>query len=80
MSGDLLGRYEELPYPPARTAGIDLFRLAKGRHYVPFLLEIDVTAARVAIRRHAQEGWSSPSGRSAADPVSRATMSSRATS
>jgi len=35
MSDDLLGRYEELPYPPARTAGIDLFRLAKGRHYCP---------------------------------------------
>jgi len=38
---ELLGRYEELPYPPARTAGVDLFRLAKGRHYVPVLLEID---------------------------------------
>ena len=56
MNGDLLGRYEELPYPPARTAGVDLFRLAKGKHYVPVLLEIDVTAARSALQRHAQEG------------------------
>ena len=56
MSDDPLGRYEELPYPLARTAGIDLFLLAKSKHYVPVLLEIDVTAARAAIRRHAQEG------------------------
>ena len=56
MNDDLLGRHEELPYPPARTAGIDLFRLAKSKHYVPVLLEIDVTAARAALRRHQQEG------------------------
>jgi hypothetical protein len=56
VSEDLLGRSGELPYPLARTAGIDLFRLAKGKHDVPVLLEIDVTAARAAVRRHTQEG------------------------
>jgi len=49
MSDDLIGRYEELPYPLARTAGLDLFRVAKGKHYVPVLLEVDVTDARVAL-------------------------------
>ena len=51
MTNDLLGRYEELPYPLARTAGLDLFRLAKDKHHVPVLLEIDVTDARAALAR-----------------------------
>ena len=56
MDDDLLGRYVELPYPLARTAGLDLFRVAKGKHYVPVLLEIDVTRARAAIARHKRGG------------------------
>jgi pyruvate/2-oxoglutarate dehydrogenase complex dihydrolipoamide acyltransferase (E2) component len=56
MSNDLLGRYEELPYPLARTAGLDLFRLAKGKHYVPVLLEVDVTDARAALARSKRAG------------------------
>ena len=56
MEDDLLGRYEELPYPLARTAGLDLFRVAKGKHYVPVLLEVDVTRARAAIARHKRAG------------------------
>ena len=56
MNDDLVGRYEELPYPLARTAGLDLFRLAKGKHYVPVLLEVDVTDARAALARHQREG------------------------
>lgn len=53
---DLLGRYEELPYPLARTAGLDLFRIAKGKHYVPVLLEVDVTDARAALAEHKRAG------------------------
>ena len=56
MDDDLLGRYQTLPYPLARTAGLDLFRMAKGKYYVPVLLETDVTEARAAIGRHKQEG------------------------
>ena len=56
MNDDLVGRYEELPYPLARTAGLDLFRLAKGKHYVPVLLEVDVTDARTALARSKRDG------------------------
>jgi len=56
MDDHLIGRYEELPYPVARTAGLDLFRVAKGKHYVPVLLEVDVTDARAAIAEHKREG------------------------
>jgi pyruvate/2-oxoglutarate dehydrogenase complex dihydrolipoamide acyltransferase (E2) component len=53
---DVIGEYEELPFALERTAGIDILHLAKARHYVPVLLEIDVTDARAAIRRHRQQG------------------------
>jgi pyruvate/2-oxoglutarate dehydrogenase complex dihydrolipoamide acyltransferase (E2) component len=56
MSDDLIGAFEELPFPPSRTAGLDILELGKARHYVPVLVEIDVTEARAAIRRHKQEG------------------------
>ena len=56
MTNDPLGRYEELPYPLARTAGLDLFRLAKAKHYVPVLLEIDMTEARAALARRKADG------------------------
>ncbi|HMK92082.1 MAG TPA: 2-oxo acid dehydrogenase subunit E2 [Thermoleophilia bacterium] len=56
MSEDLLGRYRVLPYPLERTAGLDLFRMASRKHYVPVLLETDVSAARAAIARHKSEG------------------------
>ncbi len=56
MSDDLIGPFEELPFVPSRIAGLDILDLAKAKHYVPVLLEIDVTEARAAIRRHKQEG------------------------
>ena len=56
MSEDLLGRYQVLPYPIERTAGLDLFRMASAKHYVPVLLESDVTDARAALARHKREG------------------------
>jgi pyruvate/2-oxoglutarate dehydrogenase complex dihydrolipoamide acyltransferase (E2) component len=56
MSDDLIGAFEELPFAPSRIAGLDILDLARAKHYVPVLLEIDVTEARAAIRRHKQEG------------------------
>jgi len=56
MSDDPLGRFHMLPYPLERTAGLDLFRHAKSKHYVPVLLDTDVTAARAAIGRRRREG------------------------
>lgn len=46
MTQDLLGRYEELAFPAARTATMDTLRMGLTRHHVPVLLEVDVTDAR----------------------------------
>ncbi len=56
MSDDLIGSYEELPFELSRNAGVDILHLARDKHYVPVLLEIDVTTARAAIRSHKQAG------------------------
>jgi hypothetical protein len=56
MTDDLIGAHEEIPFALSRTAGLDILELAKHKHYVPVLVEIDVTEARAAIRRHKQEG------------------------
>lgn len=42
--------YETIPFPPERTATLDTLRWARKRLAVPLLLEVDVTAARAAIR------------------------------
>ncbi len=52
---DLIGTYEERPFPPARTATIDTLRVGTTKHHVPVLLEVDVTAARAAIARRKRE-------------------------
>jgi hypothetical protein len=56
MTDELIGGYEELPFVASRTASLDILELAREKHYVPMLLEIDVTEARAAIRRHKQLG------------------------
>jgi pyruvate/2-oxoglutarate dehydrogenase complex dihydrolipoamide acyltransferase (E2) component len=56
VGDSLIGGYEELPFELSRNAGIDILHLAARRHHVPVLLEIDVTEARAAIRRHRQQG------------------------
>jgi pyruvate/2-oxoglutarate dehydrogenase complex dihydrolipoamide acyltransferase (E2) component len=44
--------YEVVPFRPERNATLDTLRWAKKRLAVPILLEVDVTAARRAIRDH----------------------------
>jgi pyruvate/2-oxoglutarate dehydrogenase complex dihydrolipoamide acyltransferase (E2) component len=46
------GVYDEHPFPPQRTATLDTLRWGSKRHHIPLLVEVDVTAARAAIRRH----------------------------
>ena len=41
---------EIAPFPPERHATLDVLRLARRRLTVPLLLEVDVTAARAALR------------------------------
>jgi pyruvate/2-oxoglutarate dehydrogenase complex dihydrolipoamide acyltransferase (E2) component len=47
-----VGRYDVLPFRPERNATVDTLRWAGKRHQVVSLLEVDVTAAREAIRAH----------------------------
>ncbi len=45
-----VGPYQVVPFRPERNATLDTLRWAKKRHQIPALLEVDVTAARRAIR------------------------------
>lgn len=56
MSDDLVGAFEEVPYPSWRTPGADAVRHGKVKHHVPVLLEVDVTEARAALARRKQQG------------------------
>ena len=56
MSDDLIGAYEELPYPIWRVLGEDTVRLGRRRNHIPVLLEVDVTVARAALARRKQQG------------------------
>lgn len=47
---DRIGPYEVVPFRPERNATLDTLRWAKKRLQIPTLLEVDVTAARSAIR------------------------------
>jgi pyruvate/2-oxoglutarate dehydrogenase complex dihydrolipoamide acyltransferase (E2) component len=47
---DGVGPYEVVPFRPERNATPDTLRWAKKRLQIPMLLEVDVTAARKAIR------------------------------
>jgi pyruvate/2-oxoglutarate dehydrogenase complex dihydrolipoamide acyltransferase (E2) component len=48
---DPIGAFDEHPYPIARTATLDTLRWGRTRVHIPLLVEVDVTAAREAIRR-----------------------------
>lgn len=56
MGEDLLGRYEELPFPLARTATVDTVRIGMTKHHIPVLLEVDVTAARRELAQRRRVG------------------------
>ena len=53
---DLVGAYEEVPFPLARTATVDTVRIGKTRHHIPVLLEVDVTAARRELAGRRRDG------------------------
>ena len=60
MSSDRLGSYAEVTYPSNRRLTVDVGRLARERHRVHALLEVDVSEARArgrALRRTGQ-AWS----------------------
>ena len=61
MKDDLIGSFEVQPYPLSRTAGIDTVSMGKLKHHIPVLLEVDVTAARAAIRRRKGDTGDAPS-------------------
>ncbi len=48
---DIIGSFGIEPFPVSRVAGVDFVTAGREKNHVPLLLEIDVTAARTAIRR-----------------------------
>lgn len=46
------GQYKEIPWPKERELVIDVVELGLSKHRVPFLIELDVTQARSAMRRY----------------------------
>lgn len=48
---DPIGAFDEHRYSRSRTATLDTLRWGRKRFHVPLMLEVDVTAAREAIRR-----------------------------
>jgi hypothetical protein len=53
---DLIGNFEERRFPDFRNPTIDTLNWGSKRHHIPILLEIDVTAAREAIRDQKKAG------------------------
>jgi hypothetical protein len=49
-------RYEVRPFPKTRRAYVDVLREGHRRHIIHGLVEIDVTAARAAIRQRSAAG------------------------
>jgi hypothetical protein len=49
---DTIGKYEKLPFPRTRDLVIDVVTLARLKHHVPVLLELDVGRGRESIRLH----------------------------
>jgi pyruvate/2-oxoglutarate dehydrogenase complex dihydrolipoamide acyltransferase (E2) component len=49
---DVIGKFEKVPFPKKRDLVIDAVALAKSKHHVPILLEIDVSRARDSIRKY----------------------------
>lgn len=56
MNDDLIGAYDELPYPIWRVPGEDTVRIGKTRNHIPVLLEVDVTEAKAALALRRQQG------------------------
>ena len=54
-AADLVGAYDEQAFPRFRTATLDTLEWGRKRHHIPLMLEVDVTAARDAIRRQKEQ-------------------------
>lgn len=50
-----MSSFRSVPFPDSRISTIDVYELGKSRHHIAALLEIDVTEARLAIRRLRQQ-------------------------
>lgn len=50
MIVDVIGTYQEREFPKSRTTTIDWIEVGRGKHHVPILVELDVTAARSYIQ------------------------------
>jgi hypothetical protein len=48
---DNIGPFDAVQFSVYRVAGIDFVTMGREKNRVPLLLEIDITAAREAIRR-----------------------------
>lgn len=53
---DTVGPHHVVPFRPERNATLDSLRWARKRPHVPTLLEVDVTAARAALRQLREHG------------------------
>lgn len=49
---DVIGKFEKVPFPKKRDLVIDVVALARTKHHVPILLELDVSRARDFIRQN----------------------------
>ncbi len=49
---DVIGVFEEVPFPRERLMVIDMFRIGLAKHTISGLMEFDVTEAREYIRKH----------------------------
>jgi pyruvate/2-oxoglutarate dehydrogenase complex dihydrolipoamide acyltransferase (E2) component len=49
---DVIGVFEEVPFPRERVMVIDMFRVGLAKHTISGLMELDVTEAREFIRNH----------------------------
>lgn len=50
LPADLVGAFDEKVFPRFRIATLDTLEWGRKRHHIPLMLEVDVTAARDAIR------------------------------
>ena len=52
---DLIGKYEEKPFPRLREIIVDTVEQGLKRHHIKELIELDVTKGREYIRKHKEE-------------------------
>jgi len=53
--GDLIGKFEEKPFPKLREIIVDTVEQGLKRHHMKGLIELDVTEGREYIRKHKEK-------------------------